>query len=99
VRGLRDIHLLDSPRPELLEPVTGIPTDASGKHAMLKSAGVRSTQRIGLGEVGGGIVVFNWTAPRVLARAGPRPALHEPAAADDGRRVPKLDGRLRAQSG
>ena len=62
MRGFRDSRLLDSPRPELLEAVTGIPPDRSGRHAMLKAAGVRSTQRLGLGNVGGGVVVFTWPA-------------------------------------
>jgi hypothetical protein len=62
LRGLRDDHLLDSPRPELLYAVTGIPPDRSGKHATLTPAGVRSTQRLGPGTVGGGVVVFTWPA-------------------------------------
>jgi hypothetical protein len=45
-----------------LREVTGLALEASG-HVMLdKGAGVRSTQRLALGDVGGGIVVFTWPA-------------------------------------
>jgi len=65
VRGTDDLHLLDSPVPALLEKVTGLKVDRSGKHAMLAAAGIRSTQRLALGDVGGGIVAFTWPAELV----------------------------------
>jgi hypothetical protein len=65
VRGTDDLHLIDSPMPELPREVTGVEPDRSGRHAMLKAAGVRSTQRLGLGEVGGGIAALTWPAELV----------------------------------
>jgi hypothetical protein len=55
-----DDHLLDSPDRDLLREVTGVEPDRSGKHAILPGAGRRSTQRVGLGDVGGAVVVFTW---------------------------------------
>jgi hypothetical protein len=42
--------------------VTGVEPEQSGRYARLKGAGVRSTQRLGLGDVGGGVAVFTWPA-------------------------------------
>lgn len=62
MRGLSDLHLLDTPDDGLLREVTGFDLEPSG-HALLdEGAGVRSTQRLALGNVGGGIVVFTWPA-------------------------------------
>jgi hypothetical protein len=61
MRGMDDLYL-DSPMPELLREVTGVEPDRSRKHAMLRAAGVRSTQRLALGEVAGGVVAFTWPA-------------------------------------
>jgi hypothetical protein len=59
VRGLDDHHLLETPDPELLRKVTGLELEPSG-HALLDQVGVRSTQRLALGDVGGGIAVLTW---------------------------------------
>jgi hypothetical protein len=60
VRGLADLHLLETPDDVLLREVTGVELEPSG-HALLDGGpGVRSTQRLALGNVGGGIVVFTW---------------------------------------
>lgn len=85
VRGTDDLHLLESPIRELLREVTGVDPDRSGKHAVLR-ASVRSTQRLGMGDVGGGIVVFTWPAELVaqaeyLYTGGRAPRLLEAAAA------------------
>jgi hypothetical protein len=65
VRGTDDLYLLDSRLPELLREVTGVEPDRSQKHAMLQAAGLRSTQRLALGDVGGGVVAFTWPAELV----------------------------------
>jgi len=85
VRGTADLHLLETPLPDLLREVTGLEPNPSGSFAMLKGAGVRSTQRLALGDVGGGVAGFTWPAelvpqaeylyhggraPRLLAAAG-----------------------------
>lgn len=75
-----DDHLLDSPDRDLLRVVTGVEPDKPGKHAILPGKRGRSTQRIGLGDVGGGIVVFTW--PGELAAQARR--LY------DGERAPRL---------
>src|SRR5262245_7978888 len=48
----------------LLWEVTGIRPVAYGRYVLLESAGVRSTQRLALGDgnVAGGLVVFTWPA-------------------------------------
>lgn len=61
MRGTADLHLLDTPDPRLLAEVTGgLKTDRRGSFAMLKPARIRSTQRLAIGDVGGGIMVFTW---------------------------------------
>ena len=61
-----DETLLDSPRRELLRAVTGIEPDWSGRYVDLKwehhstRPAFRSTRRLGLGEIGGGVVVATW---------------------------------------
>src|SRR5919206_2229342 len=60
MHGTVDLRLLDRPRPDLLHDVTGLEPEASGNHVRLDRIGVRSTQRVALGEVGGGIVAFTW---------------------------------------
>ena len=61
VRGTGDLHLLDTQVPELLREVTGLEPVASGVYVRLdQGAGVRSTQRLALGDVGGGIAALTW---------------------------------------
>lgn len=60
MRGTSDLHLLESPLPELLRQVTGLSPDRSGSHVLLDELGVRSTQRLALADVGGGVVAFTW---------------------------------------
>lgn len=62
VRVLDDLHLLETPDSDLLREVTGLDLEPSG-HALLDTgAGVRSTQRLALGDVGGSVVVLTWPA-------------------------------------
>ena len=86
MRGTADLQLLETPVPTLLHEVTGgLPCDRRGSFATLDKTGVRSTQRLAIGDVGGGIAVFTWPAelvqqarhlytadraPRLLAAAG-----------------------------
>jgi hypothetical protein len=80
-----DNRLLGTGNRELLREVTGVDPDRSGVNAVLPDTRKRATQRVGLGAVGGGIVVFTWPgelvdqarrlydgsrAPRLLAAAG-----------------------------
>jgi len=61
--GADDIGFFNSPRPQLLRQITNIEPEASGVHVLLDgSAGVRSTQRLALGETDGVIVVALWPA-------------------------------------
>lgn len=62
MRGAADLHLVETPLPELLREVTGLAPVPSGVHVMLKAAGVWSTQRLALGDVAGGVVAFTWPA-------------------------------------
>jgi hypothetical protein len=61
VRGLSDLHLLETPVPDLLHEVSRLEPEPSG-HVLLDGVGVRSTQRLALGDVGGGIAAFTWPA-------------------------------------
>jgi hypothetical protein len=71
VRGTDDLYLLDSPMPELLQEVIRVKRDRSGKHAILNPAGVRSAQRLALGDVGGGSSPLpglpNWSSRRTTS--------------------------------
>ncbi|MDQ5820578.1 MAG: hypothetical protein M3540_03970 [Actinomycetota bacterium] len=61
--GADDVGFFESPRPQLLREISAIEPEASGVHVLLdKHAGVQSTQRLALGDVGGGIVVALWPA-------------------------------------
>lgn len=61
--GADDVGFFESPRTGLLRQITGIEPEPSGIHVLLdKHAGVRSAQRLALGESGGGIVVGLWPA-------------------------------------
>ena len=84
MRAGPDDHLLESPDRDLLREVTGVEPDKHGANAVLPAGDKRATQRVALGNVGGGIVVFTWPgelqgqarrlydgngAPRLLAAA------------------------------
>lgn len=61
--GADDVGTFDSPRPRLLREITGIEPEPAGVHVLLdKHIGVRSTQRLALADVGGGIEVAFWPA-------------------------------------
>jgi hypothetical protein len=63
VRGTADEHLLDTPLPDVLRDVTGLEPEPRGVLVMLDAGvGVRSTQRLALGDVGGVVVAFTWPA-------------------------------------
>ena len=89
VRGTAEQRLLDTPLPEMLREVTGLEPERSGSHVLLdEGAGVRSTQRLALGDVGGDVVAFTWPAELVP----------QARYAYDGERAPRLiaaarDGR------
>lgn len=66
MRGTADLHLLETPDRRLLDEVVGgLETDRRGSFALLKRARIRSTQRLAIGDVGGGIVAFTWPAELV----------------------------------
>lgn len=60
--GADDSGFFESPRPQLLREISGIQPEPSGVHVLLYDHGVQSTQRLALGDVGGGIVVALWPA-------------------------------------
>jgi hypothetical protein len=61
--GADDVAFFESPHPTLLREISGIEPEPSGVHVLLdKHAGVQSTQRLALGDAGGGIVVALWPA-------------------------------------
>lgn len=60
--GIGADDIFESPRPQLLREITGLEPAPSGVHVMLEDYGVRSTQRLALSDVGGGIVVGTWPA-------------------------------------
>lgn len=60
--GPGDIDLYESPRPGLLRRIAGVEPEPAGTHVLLDSFGIRSTQRLALSDVGGGVVVAFWPA-------------------------------------
>lgn len=60
--GADDVHLFDTPLPDLLREITGIEPVPTGTHVRLDEARVRSTQRLALADIGGGIAVALWPA-------------------------------------
>ena len=60
--GPNDVDLYESPLPDLLHGATGITPVQAGGHVLLDDLGVRSAQRLGLGDVGGNVVVALWPA-------------------------------------
>ena len=60
--GATESHLFTTPRPGLLREVSGIEPGAGGLSVFLEEHGVRSTQRLSLADVGGGVVVGLWPA-------------------------------------
>lgn len=75
-----DDHLLETPDRELLREVTGAEPDKAGVNAVLPDTKKRATQRVGLGAVGGGIVVFTW----------PGELMGQAKRLYDGSRAPRL---------
>lgn len=60
--GPGDIALYDSPRPGLLRRIGGGEPESQGTHVLLELFGIRSAQRLLVGDVGGSIVVAFWPA-------------------------------------
>jgi hypothetical protein len=60
--GPDDIGVYDSPLPDLLREVAGAEPVAAGTHVMLDGQGVRSAQRLAIGDVGGQAVAALWPA-------------------------------------
>ena len=60
--GPNNVDLYESPLPDLLHGATGITPVQAGGHVLLDDLGVRSAQRLGLGDVGGNVVVALWPA-------------------------------------
>jgi len=61
--GPDDLHLFESPRPDLLQSITGIAPEADGDHVRLdRHTNVRSTQRVALSALGTGFIVGFWPA-------------------------------------
>jgi hypothetical protein len=61
--GPGDENLFETPVADLLREVSGIDPEPAGVHVRLdRHAGARSTQRLALGDVGGGLVAALWPA-------------------------------------
>jgi hypothetical protein len=60
--GPNDVDLYEWPLPDLLHKATGITPVQAGGHVLLEGLGVRSAQRLGIGDVGGNVVVALWPA-------------------------------------
>lgn len=61
--GTDSDHLYEAPRSDLLREISGIEPEPAGIHVRLdRHAGVRSTQRLALADVGGGVVAGLWPA-------------------------------------
>jgi hypothetical protein len=60
--GPPDHPLYETPRPDLLREISGIAPEPAETHVRLDRYGVRSTQRLALGDVGGSLVAGLWPA-------------------------------------
>lgn len=60
--GANDVNLYESPLPDLLYKATGITPVEAGGFVVLVDLGAQSTQRLGIGGVGGNVVVGLWPA-------------------------------------
>jgi hypothetical protein len=61
--GADDVGLFTTPRTRLLREITRLaPEPPAGVHALLAPAGIRSTQRLALADIGGGVVAATWPA-------------------------------------
>jgi hypothetical protein len=58
--GADDVELFQDPERELLRVISGIRPEPRGVHVLLDSHGIRSTQRLSLSGVGGGLVAGLW---------------------------------------
>ena len=60
--GPNDLDLYASPRSDLLREITRLEPVGSGTHVLLEGRGIRSTQRVALGDVGGVSILAIWPA-------------------------------------
>lgn len=60
MRGAADLKLLERPLPDLARDVTGVEPGSSGHVLIDKALRVRSTQRLAIARVDGGVVAFTW---------------------------------------
>lgn len=60
--GADGLELFLDPHPQLLEEISGIRPEPGGLHVLLEGRGVRSTQRLALSSVGGGLIAALWPA-------------------------------------
>jgi hypothetical protein len=60
--GANDLDFLERPQPRLLRAISGIDPVAKDTHVLLDEQGVRSTQRLAAGEIGGAIWLALWPA-------------------------------------
>jgi hypothetical protein len=61
--GPDDLHLFESPRPELLRKITDIEPEPKGVHVRLdEHSSIRSTQRLALSGLGSGFIIGFWPA-------------------------------------
>ena len=60
--GADDVVLFSAPQPDVLRQISGIEPEAAETHVFLGPYGVQSTQRLALGDVGGGLVAGLWPA-------------------------------------
>ena len=58
--GPPDLHIYDSPRPDRLGEISGLPPVAKGTHVLLH--GARSAQRLAAGDIGGALWLGIWPA-------------------------------------
>ena len=60
--GADDLDPHETPQPDVLEALSGIQPEPKGVHVLLAEHGVRSTQRLALLDVGGGLAAAFWPA-------------------------------------
>jgi hypothetical protein len=60
--GADDLIELSTPRANLLRAIAGTAPVEAGTHVLISDHGVKSTQRLAIGDLGGGLVVGLWPA-------------------------------------